>query len=82
MEEARTEANRAGRQSCCRGVEMNSVAVNLQARIRAAPRLEGREDGERLLSAVLPPQAHGPPQPVALSRQLLMALADQAGVLG
>lgn len=31
----------------------------------------------------LPPQARGPPQPAPLlSRQLLMALADQAGVLG
>lgn len=82
LEEARTEANRVGGQSCCRGVEMASVAMSLQARSKAAPGLEGREEGEQLQPTVLPPQVHAPPQPAALKRQLLMALADQAGVLG
>lgn len=56
--------------------------MSLQARSKAAPGLEGREEGEQLQPTVLPPQVHAPPQPAALKRQLLMALADQAGVLG
>jgi hypothetical protein len=44
LEEAKAEANRVGGPSCCRAVEMASVAVGLQACITAAPRLQGREE--------------------------------------
>lgn len=58
---------------------MNSVAVASKYAVELLQ--DRRQKGEGLLSTVLSSQAHSPPQPAALSRQLLLVLADQACAL-
>lgn len=61
--------------------EMESVTGASKCALELLPGQKG-ENKREILSTVLSPQAHGPPQPAALSRQLLLVLADQARVLG
>ena len=61
--------------------EMDSVKGASKCVLELLPDQKGKNRRE-ILSTVLSPQAHGPPQPAALSRQLLLVLADQARVLG
>lgn len=61
--------------------EMDSVTGASRCALELLPGQKG-QNGREILSTVLSPQAHGPPQPAALSRQFLLVLADQARVLG
>lgn len=61
--------------------EMDSVAGASKCVLELLPGQKG-ENGKEILSTVLSPQAHGPPQPAAPSKQILLGLADQARVLG